>query len=88
MQKIDLEQAKEKETAEAKHKLSQQEQEIETIRKEVSLVCPWGLSHNTHLMQKTDLEQAKEKELAETLQKLSLKEQEVKTIRVELSEGF
>ena len=39
MQKIDLEQAKEKEVVEAKHKLSQKEQEIETIKVEVSLVC-------------------------------------------------
>ena len=46
MQKTDLEQAKEKELAEAKHKLSQQEQEIETMRKEVSSLYPWFYSPN------------------------------------------
>ena len=36
LQKTDLEQAKEKKLADAEQKLSQKEQEIETMRKEVS----------------------------------------------------
>ena len=75
LEKMEDKQAKEKELAEAKHKLSQKEQEIETMRKEVSLVCLCGYGHLTHSsMQKTDLEQAKVK-----------KEQEIETIRKEVS---
>ena len=47
LQKTDLEQAKEKELADAEQKLSQKEQEIETMRKEVSFSVSLGLSPNT-----------------------------------------